>query len=143
MADGMRWVGLDAVRVTALVALEAGNGGLGKGGAAAGVPIVMGLDQHRAQITAEWIDLATGEISRGRVVPADRAAVRRFLARFAGRELEVALEATTGWRFVVEELARVGAGVHLAEPAETSGLRGPKKRPKTDWADARHLRSCF
>jgi len=36
----------------------------------------MGLDQHRAQITAEWIDTATGEVSRGRVAPADRAAVR-------------------------------------------------------------------
>ena len=89
---------------------------------------MIGLDQHRAQITAEWIDLETGEISRGRVVPADRAAVRKFLGRFAGRRLEVALEATTGWRFVVEELERVGAGVHLAEPAETSGMRGPKKR---------------
>jgi hypothetical protein len=29
------------------------------------------------------------------------------MSRFAGRELEVALEATTGWRFVVEELERV------------------------------------
>ena len=54
--------------------------------------IVMGIDQHRAQITAEWIDTATGEISRGRVRPADRAGVRRFLARFAGQRLEVALE---------------------------------------------------
>ncbi len=26
--------------------------------------IMMGLDQHRAQITAEWIDTETGEISR-------------------------------------------------------------------------------
>jgi transposase len=69
--------------------------------------------------------------------------VRRFLGRFSGRELEVGLEATTGWRFVVEELRRVGAGVHLAEPAETSGLRGPKKRAKTDWADARHLRELL
>ena len=68
--------------------------------------IVMGLDQHRAQITAEWIDTVTGEISRARVAPADRTAVRRFLERFAGQELEVALEATTGWRFVVEELQR-------------------------------------
>ena len=68
--------------------------------------IVMGLDQHRAQITAEWIDTATGEISRARVAPADRAGVRQFLGRFAGQELEVALEATTGWRFVVEELQR-------------------------------------
>jgi transposase len=103
----------------------------------------MGLDQHRAQISAEWIDTVTGEISRARVAPADRAAVRKFLERFRGQGLEVALEATTGWRFVVEELARVGAEVHLAEPAETSGLKGKKRRAKTDWADARHLRQLL
>jgi transposase len=68
------------------------------------VTIVMGLDQHRAQITAEWIDTSTGEIARGRMVPADRQGVQRFLGRFAGQELDVALEATTGWRFVAEEL---------------------------------------
>jgi transposase len=105
--------------------------------------IVMGLDQHRAQITAEWIDTSTGEVSRGRVTPADRAGVRRFVERFAGEELEVALEATTGWRFVVEELRRVGAQVHLAEPAETSARKGNKKRAKTDRADARHLRELL
>src|SRR5450755_4764350 len=105
--------------------------------------IVMGLDQHRAQITAEWIDTVTGEASRGRIVPADRSGVRKFLARFAGSELEVALEATTGWRFVVEELRRIGAEVHLAEPAETAGLRGPKKRAQGDRADARHLRELL
>jgi transposase len=103
----------------------------------------MGLDQHRAQITAEWIDTATGEVSRCRVAPADRAAVRRFAARFGGLELEVALEATTGWRFVVEELRRVGAMVHLAEPAETSARRSTTKRAKNDRADARHLRELL
>ncbi len=41
---------------------------------------------------------------------------------------------------MVEELRRVGAVVHLAEPAETAGLRGPKKRAKDDRADARRLR---
>ena len=105
--------------------------------------IVMGLDQHRAQLTGEWLDTDTGEVQRARVVPADRAGVRRFLSRFRGRELEVALEATTGWRFVVEELRRVGAVVHLAEPAETAGLRGPEKRAKSDRADARHLRELL
>jgi transposase len=45
--------------------------------------VVMGLDQHRAQITAEWIDTETGEVSRSRVAPADRASVRRFLGRFS------------------------------------------------------------
>ena len=102
--------------------------------------IVMGLDQHRAQITAEWIDTSTGEVSRQRVAPAHRAGVRRFAERFRDQHLEVALEATTGWRFVVEELRAVGAHVHLAEPAETAARRGTKKRAKSDRADARHLR---
>ena len=105
--------------------------------------IVMGLDQHRAQITAEWLDTSTAEISRARVAPAHRAGVRRFVERFRGLELEVALEATTGWRFVVEELRRVGATVHLAEPAETAARRGNKKRAKNDRADARHLRELL
>ena len=105
--------------------------------------IVMGLDQHRGQITGEWIDTETGEVQRSRVAPADRAHVRKWLERFRGQELEVALEGTTGWRFVVEELRRVGAVVHLAEPAETAGLRGPKKRAKGDRADARHLRELL
>jgi transposase len=107
------------------------------------VTIVMGLDQHRAQITAEWLDTSTGEIGRARVAPADRAGVRGFVARFRGRELEVALEATTGWRFVVEELRRIGATVHLAEPAETAARRGNKKRAKNDRSDARHLRELL
>ena len=105
--------------------------------------IVMGLDQHRAQITADWLDTDTGEVRRARVAPADRAGVRRFLERFRGQELEVALEATTGWRFVVEELRRVGAAVHLAEPAETAARRGNKKRAKNDRADARHVRELL
>jgi transposase len=105
--------------------------------------IVMGADQHRAQITTDWLDTTTGEVSRARVMPADRAGVRRFLKRFDGQELEVALEATTGWRFVVEELQRVGASVHLAEPAETAAMRGSKKRAKNDRADARHLRELL
>jgi transposase len=107
------------------------------------VTIVMGLDQHRAQITAEWLDTETGEVSRRRVAPADRAGVRVFAARFGRQELEVALEATTGWRFVVEELQAIGAHVHLAEPAETAARRGTKKRAKSDRADARHLRELL
>ena len=53
------------------------------------------------------------------------------------------MESTTGWRFVVEELERVGAEVHLAEPAEAAALKGKKKRAKTDWTDARHLRELL
>jgi transposase len=101
----------------------------------------MGADQHRAQLTTEWVDTSTGEISRAGVILADRAGVRRFLQRFRGQGgLEVALEATTGRRFVVQGLRRVGAVVHLAEPAGTAALRGSKKRAKNDPADARHPR---
>ena len=105
--------------------------------------IVMGLDQHRAQITADWIDTASGGVGRARIAPAHREPVRRLLERFGGQELEVALEATTGWRFVVEEIGRVGGRAHLAEPAETSARRGNKKRAKSDRADARHLRELL
>ena len=58
--------------------------------------IVMGLDQHRAQITADWLDSETGEVRRARLTPAHRDGVRQFLGRFAGQRLEVALEARTG-----------------------------------------------
>ena len=105
--------------------------------------IVMGLDQHREQITYDALDTETGEVWRGRIRPADRDGLRRFLARFEGERLEVTIEATTGRRFVVEELVAAGHRPHLAEPAETSAQRGPKKRAKSDRADARHLRELL
>src|SRR4051812_10423570 len=58
-------------------------------------------------------------------------------------KMEVALEATTGWRFVVEELHAIGTAAHLAEPAETAARRANKKRAKTDRTDARHLRELL
>jgi transposase len=107
------------------------------------VTIVMGFDQHREQIAFDALDTATGEVSRGRIGPADRLGLRRWLCRWEGERVEAALEATTGWRFVVEELRAVGAEVRLAEPAETSALRGPKRRAKTDRHDARRLRELL
>lgn len=44
--------------------------------------VMMGLDQHRAQITAEWLDTGTGELGRRRIRPADRESFRRFLEGF-------------------------------------------------------------
>jgi len=132
VAHGMRWVGLDGAR--------GGSRGGRAVGSRGGMPIVMGLDQHRAQITAEWIDAATGEVLRSRVAPAHRESGRKFLARFDGPELEVALEATTGWRFVVEELHRVGATVLWPSRRRPPSGGDARKRPKTDRADARLLR---
>jgi transposase len=97
--------------------------------------IVVALDVHRRQITYKTLDRESGEVRRGRVVPATRAAVREWLEQFAGSEAEFALEGTTGWRFVVEEIERAGHRAHLADPAETAGKRGRKRRAKTDHAD--------
>jgi transposase len=107
------------------------------------VAIIVGFDVHRGQITFDALDGASGEVTTGRIRPADRQGLRRFLERWQGEQVEAAVEATTGWRFVVEELQRAGATVVLAEPAETSARRGPKRRAKTDKRDARHLRELL
>ncbi|MGH2456644.1 MAG: IS110 family transposase [Candidatus Limnocylindria bacterium] len=107
--------------------------------------IVGGFDMHRAQITFDCLDTEGGELMTGQIRPATRANLRRWLGeRLAGRtDVAIALEGCTGWRFVVEELARAGVEPHLAEPADTATLRGRKKRPKTDRADARLLRELL
>ena len=105
--------------------------------------IVGGLDVHRAQITFDWVEHDTGETGRGRVEPATREQFRRWLETLPSRSGAFAVEATTGWRFVAEELGRAGFEAHLAEPAETSAVRGTKRRAKTDRADARHLRELL
>src|SRR4051794_914342 len=98
--------------------------------------ILAGFDVHRAQITFDALNTETGEVMRGRM-RGDREAVGEWVAQFAGEHVEVALEACTGWLFVYEGLGAAGAVVHLAEPAETSALRGKKRHAKTDRARTR------
>ena len=110
--------------------------------------IVGGLDIHRQQITFDYLDTDTGEVSVGQIPAADRRQLRAWLARrFGDRgdhgEIEFSVEGCTGWRYVAEELAAAGMVTHLAEPAETANLRGRKKRAKTDRADARHQRDLL
>ena len=104
--------------------------------------IVAGFDVHRAQITFDALDRETGEVKRGRI-RATPEAVREWAGRFVGEQVHVAVEAGTGWLFVCEALREAGAVPHLAEPAETSALRGPKRRAKTDREDARWLRTLL
>ena len=56
MVHGMRWAALRAAGGGVFVGCGSMGGGV--------VSIVMGLDQHRAQISAEWIDTITGEVFR-------------------------------------------------------------------------------
>lgn len=109
--------------------------------------IVGGFDVHRKQITFDYIEMDTGEIHRGKIRPANREGLREWLdeftKRFSDKQIAIAVEATTGWRYVVEELRRAGIEPHLAEPAETKSLQGRKKRAKTDRLDAGHLRDLL
>jgi transposase len=60
------------------------------------MPIVGGLDIHRKQL--DYLDTSTGEVKRGQVAPADRAHLRSWLVRFAGRDdVAFALAAPGGW----------------------------------------------
>lgn len=63
--------------------------------------------------------------------------------RFAGRVVHVAVEACSAWLFVCRAEERCGAVPHLAEPIETSALKGCKRRAKTDRADAKWLRQLL
>jgi transposase len=104
--------------------------------------VVAGFDLHRSQITFDVLDRESGEVSRGRIA-ASPTAVEEWVGRFPGREVHVAVEAGTGWWFVHQALAGAGAVCHLAEVSETRALRGPKRRAKTDFADARWLRTLL
>jgi hypothetical protein len=53
------------------------------------------------------------------------------------------MEGCTGWRYIAEEMAKAGVIAHLAEPADTSALRGPKRRAKADKTDAKLLRELL
>jgi hypothetical protein len=91
--------------------------------------IVCALDVHRSQITYLTLDIGSGEVSRGRISPATRRSVRAWLAQFDRvDDARFALEGTTGWRFVVEEV-------------EWAGHRGtwptrPRRRPSGGANDA-------
>jgi len=69
--------------------------------------------------------------------------VTRWIGRFGGQRIDVAVEACTGWLFVCDALVAAGAVAHLAEPVETRALRGRKRRAKTDREDARWLRELL
>ncbi len=55
--------------------------------------IVGGLDVHRRQITFDYVDERSGQTRRGRIAPADRMLLRRWLAVLPG---EVG-QAGDGW----------------------------------------------
>jgi transposase len=109
--------------------------------------IVGGLDIHRKQLTFDWVDDQNGKWERGRIAPADREHLADWLTRFdpaTAGPVAFAMEGCTGWRYIAEEMGKAGVIPHLAEPADTSIMRGPKRRAKTDLlTDAKLLRELL
>src|SRR5258708_26042276 len=100
--------------------------------------MVGGLDLHRSQITFRTVDLRTGEVQRGKIHPGAREAVREWLEHFEpGTDAHFALEGTTGWRFVVEEIERRGFSPPPARPPPRGERRGAKTLAPTDTAHVR------
>jgi transposase len=96
------------------------------------------IDIHKSVFQAAELDAATGELAEQRF-----AATREALADWAmarrGRVRVVAVEATTGWRWVTAALQAYGFEVRLVDAGQASALQGRRRRPKTDRLDARWL----
>ena len=97
-----------------------------------------GIDIHKRVFQWWCSDPETGELSESRFEPS-RARLGDWAMEWQGKLAAVAIEATTGWRWVARELEAKGFEVHLVDPGRASALRGRRRQPKTDRLDARWL----
>jgi len=72
------------------------------------------IDIHKRVFQAAVLDAETGELVQERL-PATREALANWATRWAGKLEAVALEATTGWRWVWRELSSRGFEVRLCD----------------------------
>ena len=96
------------------------------------------IDIHKHAFQAAVLDPESGEVVEERF-SADRASLARWAEEWHGRVVAVAIEATTGWRWVWRELSARGFDVRLAEPVQARALLGRRRSAKTDRLDARWL----
>jgi transposase len=94
------------------------------------------IDIHKHAFQAAVLDPDSGEVVEERF-SADRQSLCRWADGWRGRVGVVAIEATTGWRWVWRELVALGFEVRLAEPLQARALLGRRRSAKTDRLDAR------
>src|SRR3954471_22759292 len=100
--------------------------------------VLAAIDIHKAVFQAAVLDPANGEITERRF-KASREALVAWIEGCEGELDAVAIEATTGWRWVARELQGRGIDVRLTDPGQASALQGARKRAKNDRLDARWL----
>src|SRR5438477_218243 len=96
------------------------------------------IDIHKHAFQAAVLDRQGGEVVEARF-SADRESLARWAEELQGRVEAVAIEATTGWRWVWRELVLLGFDVRLADPVQARALLGRRRSAKTDRLDARWL----
>src|SRR5713101_4472823 len=96
------------------------------------------IDIHKQAFQAAVLDPDSGQVVEERF-SADRESLARWADGLRGRVGAVAIEATTGWRWVWQELVARGFEVRLAEPLQAGALLGRRRSAKTDRLDARWL----
>jgi transposase len=102
------------------------------------VSLYAAIDIHKHVFQAAVVDSESGEVTEARFA-ATREKLEDWAMRWQGRVEAVAVEATTGWRWVAQELQKRGFEVQLVDPGQASALQGRRRRPKTDRLDARWL----
>ena len=102
--------------------------------------IVGGLDIHRKQLTFDYVEVETGRLARGRIVPADREHLAGWLSRFDGRTpVAFAMEGARAgglWPRRCVALASSRTWPSRPRPPRCAGRNGGPRR-------TRPMRSCF
>jgi hypothetical protein len=96
------------------------------------------IDIHKHVFQAAVLDPESGEVREERF-SADRDSLCRWAQGWRGRVAAVAIEATTGWRWVTRDLGAQGFEVRLPEPVQARALLGRRRSTKTDRLDAHWL----
>lgn len=100
--------------------------------------IYAAIDIHKSTLQVAVLDDSSGHLRQERL-EASPQALAAWARRRERRPAAVAIEATTGWRWVTRELQAAGLEVRLTDPGQASALQGRRRRPKTDRLDARWL----
>jgi transposase len=100
--------------------------------------VMAAIDIGKHVLQAASLDVETGVTSDWRLL-CGREALALWVDGFDGRLACVAIEATTGWKWIAEELEARGVEVLLLDPGEAAARKGRRRRPKTDRLDARFL----
>lgn len=105
--------------------------------------VIAAIDIGKTRLQAASLDEASGETTEAHLA-ADRESLRAWVDGFEGRLARVAIEATTGWKWIANLLfARGVEEVLLVDPGEAAARKGRKRRAKTDRLDARFLLSLL